>query len=332
MKYLLITGSYRSGTTYLYKALNNNKNIDILYQPSIKIFKYLDLEIRKFLKKKTFVNFPLGITNINKKILLDKFFLKRKTLIKIIKNLLKKKNSNSRYYHKLLNYFKVQDEIICAKTFIKILFDSVKKKQSKAIIGFKEPFVGSLLKLLVENKKLYIINIIRDPREIYFSRNYSLFKNHRDFKNKKHPVILTSLICNRNMETDRILKNKKNYLSINFNDLIYKPNLIEKKIKNFLNVNIKIKRNIPNWKVNSSGLTQNYGSNWKNNIPLKELAIIENICSANFKYYKLKRFLTNKVFVNKIIKSFYENEKNILSWTKNSIFLKYSKTKLKNIL
>ena len=29
-----------------------------------------------------------------------------------------------------------------------------------------------------------------------------------------------------------------------------------------------IKRNIPNWKVNSSGLTQNYGSNWKNNIPL----------------------------------------------------------------
>ena len=48
MKYLLITGSYRSGTTYLYKALNNNKNIDILYQPSIKIFKYLDLEIRKF--------------------------------------------------------------------------------------------------------------------------------------------------------------------------------------------------------------------------------------------------------------------------------------------
>ena len=52
MKYLLITGSYRSGTTYLYKALNNNKKIEILYQPAIKLFKYLDLVVRKKLKKK----------------------------------------------------------------------------------------------------------------------------------------------------------------------------------------------------------------------------------------------------------------------------------------
>ena len=39
--------------------------------------------------------------------------------------------------------------------------------------------MGSLLKLLVENKKLYIINIIRDPREMYFSRNYSYILGSR---------------------------------------------------------------------------------------------------------------------------------------------------------
>ena len=222
--------------------------------------------------------------------------------------------------------------MISAKTFVKILFQSLKKKQSKAVLGFKEPFVGSLLNLLIENKQLYIINIIRDPREIFFSRNYSLFKNHGDFKNKKHPVILTSLICNRNMETDRALRRKKNYLSINFNDLIYKPKLIEKKISNFLNINIRIRRTIPNWKVNSSGLTQNYGSNWKNSMPLKELAMIEKICGSNFKYYKLKKFLANKVSTDQKIRSFSEDKKNILRWTQNPIFLKYSKTKLKNIL
>lgn len=332
MKYLLITGSYRSGTTYLYKTLNSNKNINVLYQPSIKIFKYLDLEIRKILQKKTFINFPLGLTNINKKISLDKFFLNRKRIIKIVEKLKKKKDYNLSYYIEFLNNLKDLDEMISAKTFVKILFESLKKKQSRAVLGFKEPFVGSLLKLLIENKQLYIINIIRDPREIFFSRNYSLLKNHGDFKNKKHPVILTSLICNRNMETDRALRKKKNYLSINFNDLIYKPKLIEKKISNFLNINIKINRTIPNWKINSSGLTQNYGSNWKNSIPLKELAIIEKICGAKFKYYKLKKIFTNKVSIDKKIRSFSENKKNILRWTKNPIFLKYSKTKLKNIL
>lgn len=212
MKYLLITGSYRSGTTYLYKTLNSNKNINVLYQPSIKIFKYLDLEIRKILQKKTFINFPLGLTNINKKISLDKFFLNRKRIIKIVEKLKKKKDYNLSYYIEFLNNLKDLDEMISAKTFVKILFESLKKKQSRAVLGFKEPFVGSLLKLLIENKQLYIINIIRDPREIFFSRNYSLLKNHGDFKNKKHPVILTSLICNRNMETDRALRKKKKLL------------------------------------------------------------------------------------------------------------------------
>ena len=52
MKFLVISGSYRSGTTFIYKNFKNaNKNIKLLYQPFIQFFKYIDFEIRKDLKK-----------------------------------------------------------------------------------------------------------------------------------------------------------------------------------------------------------------------------------------------------------------------------------------
>ena len=54
MKFLVISGSYRSGTTFIYKALNANKNIKLLYQPFIQFFKYIDFEIKKNLKEKNF--------------------------------------------------------------------------------------------------------------------------------------------------------------------------------------------------------------------------------------------------------------------------------------
>ena len=63
----------------------------------------------------------------------------------------------------------------------------------------------------------------------------------------------------------------------------------------------------------------------KNNIPLKELAIIENICGANFKYYKLKRFLTNKVSVNKIIYNLFMKIKTYFKLDKKINFFKIPK-------
>ncbi len=338
MKYLLITGSYRSGTTYLYKALNNNSKIDILYQPAIRLFKYLDLELRKKLKKKIFYNFPLGITNISKKIELNKILLKKNEINKIVLSLAKKKDSNLKYYIRLRNNLKMKNKFISAREFIEILFDSLvsKANKSNAVVGFKDPFIGSLLKILVQYKKLYIINIIRDPREIFYSRNYSLVKNHNDFKNKKHPVVLTSLICNRNMETDKYLKRQKRYLSINFDDLIKKSKNTKKKISKFLNININLNKNkvqkLSKWKINSSGFGENFGSNWKNSILNDELAIIEKICGVNFKRYKFKKELMNTKKLNLSVKNFKEKDRNILNWTKKPFFLKYSKEKIQKLL
>ena len=335
MKYLLITGSYRSGTTYLYKALNNNKKIEILYQPAIKLFKYLDLVVRKKLKKKIFKDFPLGITNINKKIRIENLFLKKKEIIKIVKNLQKKKNKNFLYYNKVLNNLNTKNNVITANEFIDIIFKStIKKKNNKVIIvGIKEPFVGSLLKILIQYNKLLIINIIRDPREILYSRNYSLFKNHNDFKNKKHPVILTSLICNENMKIDRFLCKKKNYLSVNFKNLINNTKNLQEKISKFLNIKINLDKKIvqkkSKWKINSSGLVSNYGSEWKGKIFFNELAILEKICGKNMDKYGFRLMINEKRKIKDSLNKFKEDKSNILSWTNNNIFLKYSEDSIK---
>ena len=248
MKFLIVSGSYRSGTTFLYKALNSSLEIKLLYQPFIQYFKYIDFEIRNNLNKKTFSNFPLGITKVKNKINLEKIILKKKKLIEISNNLInknKKKNlfrdSDQKLYLKLYELILVNiknyTHQFSSKDLVKIIFNSLRivfKGTKIKYVGFKEPFLGTLLDSLLSMNNTYIINLIRDPREILCSRNY-YEKKSDDFRKKKHPAILISLICQRNMEIDEKLKNKKNYLSLNFNNIVNYKSKTQKKLNNFLN-------------------------------------------------------------------------------------------------
>ena len=345
MKFLVISGSYRSGTTFIYKALNANKNIKLLYQPFIQFFKYIDFEIRKDLKKKTFENFPLGLTITKKKINLEKIILKKKNLISISKKLIEKNKKDNfltikekKLYVDLYRsiFFEIRNNNqVSAKNFIKMIFNILKKilnKKKIQYVGFKEPFLGNFLESLLTIKNTYVINLIRDPREILCSRNYSEKKSN-DFRQKKHPVIMISLICQRNMQVDYKLKDKKKYLSLNFNDFkdIRK---IQKKINKFLKLKINLnfintKKN--NWKINSSGNSRNYGSKWMDKTKIEEIAIIEKICAKYFKKYNYKAHITDDRIKSNLVMKFKEKKKDILNWTNRDVFLKYNRIKLKNL-
>jgi len=347
MKFLIVSGSYRSGTTFLYKALNSSLEIKLLYQPFIQYFKYIDFEIRNNLNKKTFGNFPLGITKVKNKINLDKIILKKKKLIEITNNLINKnkkkilfKNSDQKLYLKLYEIILVNIKNytyqFSSKDLVKIIFESLRtvfKGKKIKYVGFKEPFLGTLLDSLLSMNNTYIINLIRDPREILCSRNY-YEKKSDDFRKKKHPVILISLICQRNMEIDEKLNNKKNYLSLNFNNIVNYKSKTQKKLNNFLklktNLNfIKNKKN--KWKINSSSNSKNYGSNWKDKLELKEIAIIEKLCVKYFKKYNYKPYFKNNKKISSLVKIFSENKKEILKWTHQNVFLKYDKKEFKNL-
>ena len=70
-------------------------------------------------------------------------------------------------------------------------------------VGFKEGYLTSLLPILVNLKNIFVINLIRDPREIACSRNYSNNNRLSDFDTtKKHPIIMIALLCKNNMMID----------------------------------------------------------------------------------------------------------------------------------
>ena len=248
--------------------------------------------------------------------------------------MIRAKNNNLNFYKNFYKNIKSQNNYINSENYINLLFKSIEKTNNskKKIYGMKEPYIGDILKLLINIKNLYIINLIRDPREVFFSRNYSKVKNHGDFKNKKHPVLLSALMCNRNMETDlKLVKNNK-YLSIKFNELINNQKKVEKKIYKFLNLKIslnlkKIKKKAK-WKINSSGDKGNFGSIWKGKIKKNELEVIEKICGKNFKKYGFKKQIKDKKILNKHIKRFKEDPTKILKWTKKKLFLKYSQAEI----
>ena len=144
---------------------------------------------------------------------------------------------------------------------------------------------------------------------------------------------MISLISQRNMQVDYKLKDKKKYLSLNFNDFkdIRK---IQKKINKFLKLKINLnfintKKN--NWKINSSGNSRNYGSKWMDKTKIEEIAIIEKICAKYFKKYNYKAHITDDRIKSNLVMKFKEKKKDILNWTNRDVFLKYNRIKLKNL-
>ena len=125
-------------------------------------------------------------------------------------------------------------------------------------------------------------------------------------------------------------------MTIKFNNLINKTNLIEKKINKFLKINIHLNlkrtQKKKKWKINSSGEKNNtYGQKWKIQMRIEEIAIIEKICSKMMKQFKFslyfKNFLQRDLYVN----NFRENKKKILKWTAKNIFFRYDKEKIKKL-
>ena len=97
---------------------------------------------------------------------------------------------------------KLNDRLSFDEIFQQLILSINSYKKNSNIIeytGFKEGYLTSILPLLAKIENCKIINIIRDPREIAFSRNYSKNKKLKDFDvRSKHPYILISLLCKNN--------------------------------------------------------------------------------------------------------------------------------------
>ena len=260
--YLLASGIFRSGTTWLARALNANKNISFESDPIAPLFNSFRYDVAKqFNKNKNINRFsPLDDyfgdkSELIKNILESKFgvLVKKKDLDLILKKI-KKKNlpfengiwtSTFKGFEKSKNY---------SNALIKVLnhIKKISKKKSK-IIGFKEVWINEMAGPFLNTfKNSKVILIVRDPRAILASRNAML---------KKYPPIFIGRQWRKSILIANYLKKKfKNrVLILKYEKAILNKKITLMKICKFLN--IKFDKDMANEKKYIDGL----GNPWKQN-------------------------------------------------------------------
>ncbi len=324
---IFVTGLFRSGTTWLARALNSHPEISFESDPIAPIFNSFRYDLAKNKYKKKNQRFsPLedyfdNNTDLLKSILNSDFKRKlNEDVGKEIFKLIKKKNlpfengnwtSSFKGFNNCKNYFEA-----IGKAMQHI--DKIYNKDNK-LIGFKEVWTNEMVAPFLRSfKGSKSIIITRDPRSILASRNAML---------QKYPPIFVARQWRKSIFIENFLKEnfKDQLLSLKYEDLISNKKKYFKKICNFLE--IKFSENLLNedkyldglgkpWKKNSSfsyegkkyivsskenskkmsKLKKNFLKNnnikakekWKSTLTKNDIRTIEFVCFNEMRYMNYK--------------------------------------------
>ena len=307
---IFVTGLFRSGTTWLARALNSHPEISFESDPIAPIFNSFryDLANNKY-KKKNHRFSPLedyfdSNTDLLKSILNSDFkkILNKDAGKKIFK-LIKKKNlpfengnwtSSFKGFNNCKNYFEAIEKAMQH-------IDKIYHKDSQ-LIGFKEVWTNEMVAPFLRSfKGSKSIVITRDPRSILASRNAML---------QKYPPIFVARQWRKSIFIENFLKEnfKNQILSVRYEDLISNKKKYFKKICKFLK--IKFNENL----LNEDKYLDGVGKPWKKNSSFSYEGK-KYIVSSKENYKKKNQFKKN--FLKKNNLEVKEKWKSIL--TKNDI-------------
>jgi len=268
MNNLFITGMIRSGTTLLEKILTNHQNMFIASQP----FPFLYINLKEnYNKKYGLESKPYAInTNFRSTFSLAQFteFLQKKIIsydeiISYLKLMKEYSGCNSPQIYKFSNNYKEDFLVgvykqICKTALINKKFDSLYVLGSKEVLG--EDFINYFLA-----NKLKVILIIRDPRDIITSSNFSIKNN---FVGKRRPIIYLLRMWRKSIAHMIKFKNNSNFMVIKYEDLVMEPNNILNRISKFLNIP-------PFHNLLLNGLKDQNGKPWKGNSSFGEKKMVD---------------------------------------------------------
>jgi len=178
-------------------------------------------------------------------------------------------------------------------SFVRLLFLYKNKKEAR-IIGDKDPRnIDFLVELHRYFPSAFILNVVRDPRDVILSRTKAAWSAHR-------PYWIHALIYNtqyrRGREKAKILKSDR-YVKVKYENLIRDPekNLIllckrinvpyDSQMLNFAESSKElVSKSEMAWKKETLGplLTTNY-EKWRTKLSPMQVLIIEHICSIAFR-------------------------------------------------
>lgn len=325
---------YRSSTTFCEQYLNSLNKSTILHQPYPSIFKLIRDSIFQRQESYALGDLPFDTRNLFD-IDLDSFYVLQTNALSVLEsdiyNVTNHPGINAgifpsdNFYTSLLDSLKNDRQEISCKKLIQTVQASISEmNKSSSLIGFKEIFATEYAPALLNSNCFdNIVICVRDPREIYFSRNY--VKNKSLFGTTlRHPVIMIAQIWKRQFQIIQTLREKHPDRTYVVDYRVLKDS--EDTIKNML-ANLhesSATQSKLDWTVNTSSDSgmPGYGANWEEKMSTKHVAVIEHICRDELELGNYNLTLSYSE-ASKIASSFEEDFRTVKGWCQ---FERYRKT------
>jgi hypothetical protein len=331
IKHFFISGLFRSGTTFLARALNTHPDLKVLSDPHRAFFKFVRNKF--FLSKqegfdegKPLSDYFLEEPSLRREFLSDFFQIKlTKTDIETLKKDLEK--GAELFSPFIKNNIDLLKEGSVSDVYEQLidLGGKAYSIQNEGLIGTKEVWTDEFISKFLETGKK-CIHIIRDPRALISSNRVSEYG--------AYPLLFLIRQWRKSVAYYCLNKGNDNYLMIRYEDIVADKEASFRTISNFLNIPFNAVTiddskyvdgsNNP-WKKNTSYSTSAInnvaGPRWKQVLNKSEVSIVEHLCLLEMKLleYEFTSDLDNGVFLNKeFIK--YESKENRAEWIKKYDF------------
>lgn len=289
-KILIINSLFRSGSTLMQKIINAHEDCRVLYQPFFPFFKHWK---RKFFKEvfdvdisKRAMGCDILFRRNEMKLIEDFLNIKFNSHdIEIIKKEINR-NLEERERDNSIDLNIIGDQEVTAKDLFMNLVGAIGNDEN--IKGFKELWIYEMSHALGVIEGVKMINIVRDPRAIYVSRNYGKYLKNAGYR--KYPILFIAQAWRNAVHIFIDQENMKNTLLIKYEDLVQNAKVEVKRICDFLEINFD--RNMIEGthlqKDNSSfgqiqGISQQSIDRYKEVASPWEIGVLEYLCKNEMK-------------------------------------------------
>lgn len=344
MDIVIISGTYRSGTTLIQKIFDSHKDLSIMNQGLYLYFKQLDTLYIKQIKNND-NDRPIGTSKYYETDKEYKYIFEKinygtddiKVLLDNVKSLIDNENNSGKNSptYEFLDILTKNLKPDIAKNIFNLIINSIKeyKKDLDAqYIGFKELNVEQFIEPLIYSfgKKIKVLELIRDPRSILLSRNTGKYLEDNSV-GTHHPILLVSELWNTLVSYNQYLKKNypNNIYTIKYEEFVKEPKQNICKICDFFGIDFfdnlmdtsrfKNENGTP-WKANSShsqqsGFSTKSLDKWKDSLSKEELGTIEYLCGYFMRLVNYEICNTKKEQFNYFV-NYDESNKNFRPWVK----------------
>lgn len=291
MRYLFITGTYRSGTTLVDKLLTNHNHGFVASQP----FPFLYILLKELYNKKmNFNSKPYAINpefavNCNPQQFND--FLLNNNITELF---VKKALNDMKGYsgcstpeiYNLIETLKNGNIVDIYKRLCDNLAETFNEKDLH-FIGSKEIISEDYIPYFI-NKGVKVIHLIRDPRDIVLSANFS---KNSGYVGKNRPILYTLQMWRKSVSFAINNSNNPNLFILKYEDLVLNPFEMLNELTDFIGTN---RFDLEQFK---NGINNQYGEKWKGNSSFNDYNFIDTSS-----IYRYKSNLSNDIttYINNI--------------------------------